>query len=813
MLRGGRWSVSSRGVCGEGAATNFWFDFFFKGVIGYWFVVDHCICISGTGTVISSSKGEVILKYWKPKTMQSDPAGQGDGPPPPPEADHRDGDVERNNIMSDPAPCSLTLEDGSLMHLYESRLRRLRDYESTVLSPYNGREPQIDAPSSRRATSRRQLSGYESSSPLGVSPMIARQDPPSVIDVDGGTHASDAMDDITLSTGVNSHMETSSRLSCEKDGRAQVAPQGPEDAEDMVSEIDELEEDNLDPGAYISSHVSVHSSHASDEHDSSSEDLERAQERTKPETATRDTDGGNYSYSGSADSKYITYAVLVDRDNDDRAVEIALYSAARPHMRGFHIAWMGFFVAFFTWFAITPLLSEVAVSLTLDREEIWTSSILAVAGSAFTRVLIGPINDIYGARWTMSATLLFSAIPTAVAGLVIQNAASLYLIRLLIGVAGSAFVTCQFWSTSLFTAEVAGTANSLAAGWGNLGGGVAQVVMGSILFPLLKIAYGGEGYGTASHGYIDGEDVPYDRASDLAWRTAMLLPAVMCLYMAYACLRYSDDTPKGNFVERKANGLLEVETAQGAILRSCCKWNTWLLLIQYGCCFGVEITMTNAAALYFQEEFGQTTESAAAIASVFGWMNLFARGIGGFCSDMTSATHGMRGRLWCQLFLLAAEGGLVCLFSTTQSLASAIVVMVIFSIFVQAAEGSTFAIVPYVDCGVTGSVSGVIGAGGNVGGVIFSLLFRANDDRTAFLMMGILVMASSLITALISITGHRSLLRGEDSVDVLERRDIHVEQFGTIPNVEIHTNANDVNESVLRRPGPPIVSGAETIPT
>jgi NNP family nitrate/nitrite transporter-like MFS transporter len=29
-------------------------------------------------------------------------------------------------------------------------------------------------------------------------------------------------------------------------------------------------------------------------------------------------------------------------------------------------------------------------------------------------------------------------------------------------------------------------------------------------------------------------------------------------------------------------------------------WNTWILFIQYACCFGVELTMNNAAALYFK---------------------------------------------------------------------------------------------------------------------------------------------------------------------------------------------------------------------
>ena len=524
------------------------------------------------------------------------------------------------------------------------------------------------------------------------------------------------------------------------------------------------------------------------------------QESENSNNNNNNSDG--YSHTGSPDSKYGTYSVLVNQDQDDRAVEIALYSAGRPHMRAFHFAWLSFFVAFFTWFAITPLLSEVAISLSLSREEIWTSSTLAVASSAVTRVMIGPVNDIYGARATMSGTLIFSAIPTAIAGLAIRNAASLYAIRFLIGVAGSAFVTCQFWTTTMFTPEVAGTANSLAAGWGNLGGGVAQIVMGSLLFPLLKVLYGGEGYGGSNGVYADDDETPpeYDRAADLAWRTSLLFPAALCVLLAYMCIRYGDDCPKGNFRKRKALGLMPIESTKDALRRGVSNWNTLLLFLQYGCCFGVEITMTNAAALYFQEEFGLNTETAAAIASIFGWMNLFARGVGGFLSDISGAFYGMRGRLWCQVLTLLIEGALVCLFSTTQNLAAAIVVMAIFSIFVQAAEGSTFAVVPYVDYAVTGSIAGVVGAGGNVGGVIFSLFFRSYDNRRAILLMGAMALGSSFLTSLISIPGHRSLLWGSDATEVSARRENH--RGHDRPAVDVHLHNNDTVQSVLRTENP-----------
>ena len=57
--------------------------------------------------------------------------------------------------------------------------------------------------------------------------------------------------------------------------------------------------------------------------------------------------------------KYQKYHVAVDSNQDDKATEIRLKSFARPHMRAFHCSWMGFFMAFFIWFAIAPLMPEV----------------------------------------------------------------------------------------------------------------------------------------------------------------------------------------------------------------------------------------------------------------------------------------------------------------------------------------------------------------------------------------------------------------------------------------------------------------------
>jgi MFS transporter, NNP family, nitrate/nitrite transporter len=158
--------------------------------------------------------------------------------------------------------------------------------------------------------------------------------------------------------------------------------------------------------------------------------------------------------------KYPVYYINVDPNQDDKATELRMLSFKRPHMRSFHAAWFGFFMAFFIWFAIAPLLPEIKHSLHLSKDEIWMSSICGVMATISARFLLGPMCDKYGPRILFSALLILSSIPTACTGLV-QTSVGLSVLRLCIGLAGGIFVTCLYWTTRMFTKEVVGTANGL----------------------------------------------------------------------------------------------------------------------------------------------------------------------------------------------------------------------------------------------------------------------------------------------------------------------------------------------------------------
>ncbi len=91
--------------------------------------------------------------------------------------------------------------------------------------------------------------------------------------------------------------------------------------------------------------------------------------------------------------------------------------------------------------------------------------------SLLVRVVCGPACDRWGPRKVFATLLLLGAIPTALAGTV-TNATGLLILRFFVGILGGVFVPCQVWCTGFFDKNIVGTANALAGGWGNAGGGI-----------------------------------------------------------------------------------------------------------------------------------------------------------------------------------------------------------------------------------------------------------------------------------------------------------------------------------------------------
>ncbi|HXA02281.1 MAG TPA: MFS transporter, partial [Cytophagaceae bacterium] len=159
-----------------------------------------------------------------------------------------------------------------------------------------------------------------------------------------------------------------------------------------------------------------------------------------------------------------------------KAEKINLFSFSSPQMRAFHITWFTFFICFFGWFGIAPLMAIIREELHLTKSQIGNIMIASVAITILGRLLTGWLCDKIGPRITYTGLLLIGSLPVMFIGL--SNSYESFLIfRLCIGVIGASFVITQFHTSVMFAPNIVGTANATVAGWGNLGGGVTLMVM------------------------------------------------------------------------------------------------------------------------------------------------------------------------------------------------------------------------------------------------------------------------------------------------------------------------------------------------
>lgn len=408
----------------------------------------------------------------------------------------------------------------------------------------------------------------------------------------------------------------------------------------------------------------------------------------------------------------------------NKARRIRLLDFRSTPMRSFHLSWIAFFLCFFGWFGLAPLMAIVRDELHLTKPQIGNTIMASVAITIIGRIFIGWLCDRTGPRKAYTGLLLFGSLPVIFIGLA-HNYETFLLFRLAIGIIGASFVITQYHTSIMFAPEIVGAANATAAGWGNLGGGATQIVM-----PLLF-----------------GMFVSAGVSRFWSWRLSM---AVIGLAMIVAGVLYynlTQDAPDGNFDKLRNNSQSFAKSGVNrAFIASFKDVRVWSLAALYGACFGVELTIDNIAALYFHDSFHLNLQTAGIVAGSFGMMNLFARALGGFTSDWLAARFGIRGRITLLGATIFLEGIALAAFSRITVLPAAVSLLLLTGLFVKMSNGATYAIVPFVRKEGLGAVSGIIGAGGNFAAMCYAFLFRSPQLSwsTALLILGIIVTIASI---------------------------------------------------------------------
>ncbi|KAI5984371.1 major facilitator superfamily domain-containing protein [Pisolithus marmoratus] len=484
-------------------------------------------------------------------------------------------------------------------------------------------------------------------------------------------------------------------------------------------------------------------------------------------------------------SSGINFKDVVVNPANLKCSSLPMFSLRNQYSVNFHLSWLGFIVAFLSWFAFAPLIPDVIKEdLQLTSTQVRNSNVVSLCATLIVRFIVGSLVDRFGPRKVMAGLLICGAIPSGLAGTA-HTANGLYIVRFFIGILGGTFVACQAWTTAFFDKNVVGTANALAGGWGNAGGGITFIIMIALYNSLISD-------GLAPH---------------VAWRAAFVIVPVPCLLtVAAATLIWGTDHPAGRWSDRHkaiAHGIrvagqlpvsleneddstkkddssdiqvtvspVQVESELDYAVNEPVTWAlavkiitrplTWLPALAYLSAFGYELAMdANLAnvlfSLYESPTFGQT--QAGYIASIFGLLNIIARPLGGYFGDLLYKKFGVPGKKYLLIILGVMQGllsiGLGLYIDSNQhpSLTIVIVFLVLTGIVCDAANGANFSLVPHCNPCSNGFMSGIVGGVGNFGGIMFAMIFRFQPMPfgRAFWISGIISVGINLLITIIRV--------------------------------------------------------------
>ncbi len=438
-------------------------------------------------------------------------------------------------------------------------------------------------------------------------------------------------------------------------------------------------------------------------------------------------------------------------------------------MKILHLSWLIFFVSFFVWFNLAPMLQAIQETFGLTKSEIKTLLILNVALTIPARVIIGMLTDKFGPRLVYSVLMVIMSIPCFMFAFA-ESYTQLAIARFALGGIGAGFVVGIRMVSEWFPHKELGTAEGIYGGWGNFGSAAAAFTL-----PTIALMFGGEDgwrYAIALTGvmafiigfvyYFNTSDTPKGSTyfkpknigamevtskGDFFFLIFMKIP----MYIALGLLAWKLSPAKVNMISENATSMIYLGLVALFFYEVSLAWKVnkrvfsetipamhqykfkqvAVLNVLYFATFGSELAVVSMLPLFFAETFELTPVMAGMLASGYAFMNLMSRPGGGIISDK----FGRKKTLLILTAGLAVGYFLMSQVTSSWSLVLAVIAVMSCSFFVQAGEGAVFAVVPLIKRSLTGQIAGMTGAYGNVGAVTYLIIYSMVDAHTFFMVI------------------------------------------------------------------------------
>lgn len=363
----------------------------------------------------------------------------------------------------------------------------------------------------------------------------------------------------------------------------------------------------------------------------------------------------------------------------------------RASTKALMLSTIAFAISFAVWGMIAPMSKTFQTQLHLTEHQTWLLIAVPVLFGSIIRLPMGMLTDKFGGRIVFGLLLCFIAIPALLLSAA-QTYEQLLLWGLFLGMAGTSFSVGVAFTSKWFPPEKQGLALGVY-GAGNIGQSIALFSI-----PILAKLWG--------------------------WQAAYRLFALVALAWGIVFLLFA------------RNALVTAQPKSfGTMLKVLAeKPLAWLLSLFYFVTFGGFVALSIGLPKLLQEIFHLTKEDAGLRVAGFVVLATLMRPLGGWLSDKVGGAQ--------LLMLVFAGTGILAFGMTFEQMVPFTLGALGVAACIGLGNGAVFKLVPQFFAKDTGTVTGLVGAMGGLGGFFPPLVLGIIKTNTGSYALGFTLLAA-----------------------------------------------------------------------
>jgi MFS transporter, NNP family, nitrate/nitrite transporter len=376
----------------------------------------------------------------------------------------------------------------------------------------------------------------------------------------------------------------------------------------------------------------------------------------------------------------------------------------RSFLRSGHLptlvsAFLYFDVSFMIWVLMGALGNYVAGEFGMSPAQKGLMAAIPLLGGSILRLVFGQLTDRIGPKLTGCIGMALTLVPLLLGWLWVDTVSRVYLVGILLGVAGASFAVALPMASRWYPAKYQGLAMGIA------GAGNSGTLLATLFAPRLAEAYG--------------------------WHSVFGLAIIPLTIVAVVFVFFARETPQQT----------RAKSEFGAVLK---ERDTYLFSLFYGVTFGGFVGIASFLSIYLRDQFGVSKVQAGDLTSLCVVAGSFLRPVGGWFADKF-------GGIRILTFLYGAVAVLAIAVAQTALLPMAITLFFLIMACLGIGNGSVFQLVPQRYGKQVGAATGILGAAGGIGGFLLPTILGALKQSTGSYTAGLFVFAGVAAFALVTL--------------------------------------------------------------